>query len=289
MIMKNRIIAFLAAASVILCIFSAFTAYAEESTRQTPLSNVPYLESIEFENAVIDGGFVAGKTVFSMTLVNPEESPRLSRYKINGNAKAFVTYNYDNLNRQTGVSVTLAFESGSVIYTFKYSNVRELSINSNTNLAALSCEYGEVQPAINENDTGYKLYIPSDLTTLNITPVTEDTNAYCYPASINMELNGNQEPELNFTVNASDGSTKMYEFKVHRIDKTVAEVEEEMEQPGFVSFAQGELFYQRPAFMIAFIASAAGIAVILLLIAVTRRITVNPCDSEEKPFYSSVE
>lgn len=289
MIMKKKMVALLAAAAVVFCVFGAFTAHGEESTRQTPLSNVPYLENIEFDNAVIDGGFVAGKTVFSMTLGNPEVSPRLSNYKINGNAKVFVTYNYDDLNRQTGVSVTLAFESGSVIYTFHYSNVRERRITGNANLAALSCEYGEVQPAVNENDMVYRLYVPSDLTQLNITPVTEDTNAYCYPANINMELNGNQEPELNFTVNASDGSTKMYEFKVRRIEKTVAEVEEEMAQPGFVSFTQGELFYQRPAFMITFTATAAGIVVILLLIAVTRRITVNPRDREEKLFYASVE
>ncbi len=281
--MRKIIFAVFAAA---FCIIAAFSANAAEPSNETPLSNVPYLEEIEFENAVIDGGFVSGQTAFSITLDDPDTSPRLRSYKINGDANIFVTYNYDNMHRQTGVYVTLSFESGSVIYTFNYSNARDFKITDNADLSALSCDYGEVQPAINSNDTVYKLYIPSDLTQLNITPVTADTNAYCYPANISMGLNDEQEPELSFTVNASDGSTKMYEFKVRRIDKTIEEVKLEMAQPDYVSFARGELFYQRPAVIIASVCAVAGVIILFVFLSVTRRIIVNPRDKDEKPFYS---
>lgn len=252
-----------------------------------PLANAPYLESISFRYAKIDGGFKQDKTVFDLTLEDSSASPVLENYSINGEAKIFVTYNYDNLNRQTGVVVTLAFENGSVIYTFNYKNIPEPKISGNANLAALSCEYGEVQPQINANDTVYKLYIPSDLTQLNITPVTEDTNAYC--ANQQIEINEEQEPTLSFTVSASDGTTKNYKFKVKHINKSIEQVKAEMEQDDFVSFVDGELFYQKPIFLIIFGASIGGIIVLLIMAAATKRITVNPYDTEEKEFYSPIE
>lgn len=252
-----------------------------------PFANAPYLESVSFKNAEIEGGFRQDKTVFNLILDNSSVSPVLDKYSTNGNADIFVTYNYDNVNRQTGVVITLSFENGSVIYTFNYKNAQTAALSNNAQLAALSCEYGEVQPEINANDTSYKLYIPSDLTVLDITPVTEDINAYCAP--VNIEINEEQEPELSFTVTASDGTTKNYKFKVKHVNKTVEQVKAEMEQENFVSFVEGELFYQKPVFAITFGAVAGGIAVLLILAAVTRHITINPYDGEEKDFYSPIE
>lgn len=271
-----------------LCVFmitvlSAFSVNAAE----TPITNAPYLESISFKNATVDGGFDKNKTVYNLTLENPSNSPVLEDYRVNGNANVFVTYSYDDANHQTGVILTLSFESGSVIYTFNYKNAEEYKITSNANLAGLSCEYGEVKPNINKTDTSYKLYIPSDLTKIDIMPITEDVNAYCAPVSI--ELNEKQEPEISLTVKASDGTTKNYKFKVKRVEKTVADVDNEMQDKDFVSFVKGELFYQKPTFLVAFGAVVIGVVVIALLAVLTRRITVNPYDSDEKEFYSPIE
>lgn len=263
----------------IMTFFSAFSAFANEA----PISNAPYLESVLFDNATIEGGFDKNKTVYDIVLENPSSSPVLKDYYVNGNANVFVTYNYDDSNHQTGMLLTLKFESGSIIYTFNYKNAEEYKITSNANLASLGCEYGEVQPNINKDDTSYKLYIPSDLTTLDIVPITEDVNAYCAPVSI--ELNKEQEPEISITVKASDGTTKNYKFKVKRLNKTVAEVNEEMKDKDFVSFVNGELFYQKPTFLVAFGSVVVGVIVVILLSIFTRRIVVNPYDAEEKEFY----
>ena len=276
---------FLAAIAAVCCALGALTVYGNASEQQlVPLKNVPYLETIDFNNAEIDGGFQKNKTLYTITLDEPSVSPTLKNYVINGDADIFVTYNYDGLNHQTGVIVTLAFESGSVIYTFNYSNVMEFTVSDNANLSALDCEYGEVQPSINMVETSYKLYIPYDLTVLNITPVTEDINAHCDPLSI--EINRDQEPELSFTVSASDGTTKNYRFKVRRVEKSMAEIKAEKSRPDFISFVEGELFYERPVFLISAGAVCGGLLIILVLAIITKRITVNPYDRDEKEFYS---
>lgn len=267
----------------ITVLFTGSTIFAAEA----PLSNAPYLKDISFSNADIDGGFRQGETFFTLTLKDPSESAQLEKYSINGNANLFVTYNYDDANHQTGIVVTLTFSSGSVIYTFNYSNAESYKVSSNANLSNISCEYGEVQPQINSSDTAYKLYIPSDLTELNITPVTEDINAYC--AVLPLELRVGQEAEIPLTVTASDGSTKKYTFKIKRVNKTIDEVKAEMAQPDFTSFVEGEFFYQKPVFIIAVGAAAGGLITVIILAAIIKRITVNPYDEDEKPFYSTVE
>lgn len=271
--------------TAVCCLSASFSAFAEEENQLLPLSNVPYLETISFNNAEIDGGFRKNKTMYTITLENPSVSPTLKGLHVQGDANVFVTYGYDGLNHQNAIIVTLSFENGSVIYTFNYSNVVEFTLSSNANLLDLACEYGEVQPAINDTDTEYKLYIPKDLTQLDITPVTQDINAHCDPLSV--EINSTQQPALSVTVLASDGTTKKYTFQVRRIEKTMEEVKAEKNNPAFISFVDGELFYQKPIFSFICIAAAAGLIVILIAAKIARRITVNVYDREEKPFYKT--
>lgn len=278
--MKKLFICIIMAATLL---FTGNTVLAAEA----PLSNAPYLNDISFSNAEIDGGFRQGETFFTLTLNDPSESAQLDQYSINGNGNIFVTYKYDDSNHQTGIIVTLTFSSGSVIYTFNYANAESYKVSGNANLTDITCEYGELQPQMNPNDTAYKLYIPADLTQLNITPVTEDINAYC--AVLPLELRAGQETEIPLTVTASDSSTKKYTLKIKRVNKTVEEVKAEMAQPGFSSFVDGELFYQKPVFIIAVGAVAGGLITVFILAAIIKRITINPYDEDEKPFYSPVE
>lgn len=271
----------------LICLVSFSSACFGASAAETPLQNAPYLESITLSNAQIDGGFNPNETYCTVTLDNPAESAVLESYTVNGDANVFATYDYDDANHQTGLVVTLTFANGSVIYTFEYSNPQSYSINSNANLAGLNCEYSEVQPQINASDTSYKLYIPYDLTELTITPVTEDINAYAAP--IPLTLREGQETEIPITITASDGSTKKYTFKIIRVDKTVDEVKTEMADPAFVSFVEGEKFYQQPEFIITAGAVAGGAIAVLIIAAIVRRFAVNPYDSQEKEFYSAAE
>lgn len=254
---------------------------------EAPIKNAPYLENISFSNADIDGGFRMDETRFTLTLKNPNQSAALQSYSVNGSANVLATYQYDDANRQTGIIVTLEFDSGSVIYTFTYSNAPEYSVNSNANLADINCEYGEVRPEINSEDTAYKLYVPNDLTEINITPVTQDINATA--TSMPVTLREGQETEIPITVTASDGSTKKYIFDIIRVNKTTEEVKAEMAQPGYVSFVAGERFYEQPVFAVTVGAVAGGLIVILIIAAIVKRVAANPYDTEEKEFYSPIE
>lgn len=264
-----------------------FTPFSASASEVQPLGSVPYLTSISFNNAEIEGGFNQSKTIFNLVLADNAVSPSLKDYTVSGSADLFVTYNYDETNRQTGITVTLSFENGTVFYTFHYKNAEKPAVNSNADLLGVVCELGELQPAFDKNTTAYKLYLPSDLTNFEMAAVTEDINAYCAP--INMELRENQETDFSFVVTASDGTTKTYKFKIKRVNKTMAQVKAEMAQDGFESFVDGELFYQKPIFNIVFFSAVGGIAVIAVLIVITKRITVNPYDSDEKEFYSPIE
>ncbi len=264
-----------------------FTPFSASASEVQPLGSVPYLTSISFNNAEIEGGFNQSKTTFNLVLADNAVSPSLKDYTVSGSADLFVTYNYDETNRQTGITVTLSFENGTVFYTFHYKNAEKPAVNSNADLLGVVCELGELQPAFDKNTTAYKLYLPSDLTHFEMAAVTEDINAYCAP--INMELRENQETDFSFVVTASDGTTKTYKFKIKRVNKTMAQVKAEMAQDGFESFVDGELFYQKPIFNIVFFSAVGGIAVIAVLIVITKRITVNPYDSDEKEFYSPIE
>ncbi|MGN1202116.1 MAG: cadherin-like beta sandwich domain-containing protein [Eubacterium sp.] len=248
---------------------------------------VPELTSISFKNADIEGGFKSDVQEYGLILDDNNVSPTLESYKIKGNADIFVTYIYDETNHQTGITATLQYEMGSTIYNFSYINSAHYEVNSNNLLASVYCTYGELSPQLNDKDTAYKLYIPSDLTQLTITPVTQDINAYCAP--VELILDDGQTPKITLYCIASDGSKREYSINIKRVDKTIQQVKEEMAEPDFTSFVDGTRLYQKPEFIIAVCTAAGGILILIILFIITRRIAVNPYDKEEKPFYSPIE
>lgn len=262
----------------ILFVSSAFNSFAQDT---------PSIKAISFNNAVIDGSFKSEVYQYGLTLVDSSVTPTLKSYEINGEANIFVNYIYDESNHPVGITATLEFDTGSLIYNFSYTNPAEYSVNSNNLLSSLQCSYGELVPQLNDSDISYKLYIPKDLTQIKIIPVPQDINAYASP--VELTLNDAQTPEIKISCVASDGSRRDYSFNIKRVDKTLEQVKTEMEQPDYKSFVDGTFIYQKPEFLICVCAVLGGAAVLLLLWRITRRILVNPYDSDEKPFYSPIE
>lgn len=277
--MRRKISSFLMLALCICLLAVPFQAFADD--------DAPVLTSISFKNAALKDEFKADVREYGLVLENNDVSPTLESYQIKGEADIFVTYVYDDTNHQTGLTVTLQYDWGTTIYNFSYTNPAQYEINSNNLLSNIYCTYGELSPALNEEDTAYKLYIPSDLTQLEITPVTQDIQAYCAP--VELTLDDEQTPKITLYSIASDGSRRAYLLEIKRVDKTTEQVKAEMESPDFRSFVDGTRLYQKPEFLIAVGAVIGGILVLAFLFAVTRRIAVNPYDKDEKPFYSPVE
>ena len=161
-------------------------------------AQAPVLERIAFSGATIVGQFKSDVYQYQLVLDNAAVSPKLKSYKVQGEGNLFVTYDTDSTNHQTAVVVTLSYDTGSAKYTFTYKNAAAYVKNSENHLDSITCTLGELVPEMNEDDTTYKLYIPSDLTSLMITPVTKDINAYCAP--VEMTLAPGQEIDLTLSL-----------------------------------------------------------------------------------------
>lgn len=271
-------------ALLLLCVFLFPASLSGSAQTVTNPAKPPVLTSISFKNAEIEGGFNPQIYDYTLKLIDNTVTPTLKSYKTSTNADIFVTYKTDETKHTTGIDVTLGYENGSVIYTFNFPFAERENVNSNNLLSAVDCKYGEVYPEINENDTDYKLYIPSDLTQITLSAATKDVSAYCeVPGTIT--LNTDQEPAITLIVTASDGSTREYTLKIKRLNKTCDEVRYEMAQPGFTSIVEGELYYQKPEFFIAVLSAAAGIAMLIIFIIVTKRLTRKVEDSDEEEFF----
>ena len=222
---------------------------------------------------------------YQLVLDNAAVSPKLKSYKVQGDGNLFVTYETDSTNHQTAVVVTLSYDTGSAKYTFAYKNAASYVKNGENHLDSITCTLGELVPEMNDDDTTYKLYIPSDLTSLMITPVTKDINAYCAP--VEMTLAPEQEIDLTLPVTASNGQVRTYTIKVRRVDKTVDQVRAEMESEDYTSFVDGTRFYQQAPFRMTVAAAAGGLLVLLVLLAFHARKTARVKDEDEPSFYRS--
>ena len=115
--------------------------------------------------------------------------------------------------------------------------------------------------------------------------------------TIHSSINNNYVLDINGGVAKNGSNVQLYtsngtnaqKFKVKRINKTVSEVKAEMEQPDYVSFVEGELFYQKPSFAIALGAAIGGLIAVAVIVTLIKRFAVNAYDSDEPEFYSPVE
>lgn len=277
--MKKAISILLSLGMLVLCLLP-MSAFATQNTA------TPTLESISFNNATLDSEFVSNHFDYTISLTNPKLTPTLKAYKINGGANIFVNYSFDEAKHQDGIVVKIEHSNGAVYYNFKYSNAKAYEKSGNNLLQEVHCRLGEVYPAVNNEDTEYKLYIPSDLTEINLSAATQELSAYAeVPSSIT--LNAEQEPVIPITVTASNGEARAYSFKVKRLNKTTEEVLAEMAEPDFKSLVYGELFYQRPEFIVGIISLAGGIIFLTGAIFVAKRIMIKIGDDEEKEFFNT--
>lgn len=247
--------------------------------------DIPVLESISIENAEIEGGFSPDKYEYIITLEDNSVTPTLEDYEINGDAQLFISYKTDEVKHQTGMVAELKYPNGSTIYTFNYGNAAPVSESSDNTLSDLYCPDCQLVPAINSDDTTYKLFIPSDMTELVITPVPSDPNAYS--PTLELRLNKTQEPVLSVMCTATDGSQREYRLKVKRADMTLEQVRHLSAQGQEISLSEGTRLYEQPYFIVTICAVFGGIVILFIMLKLTRRITAKAYDENEKPFYKS--
>lgn len=272
----KKFFSFIVSAAILICAIAPFCTLATDNT--------PSLKSISFNGATIDGEFSSDVLDYTITLDDPIENPTLKSYEINGSANIFVTYSTDKSKHSNGIVVKLEHNNGAVYYNFKYSNIGSFDEHKNADLKEVSCNLGEVYPKINYNDTSYRLYIPADLTEINLSAAAHDVWA-TVDAPSSIKLNTDQEPVIPITVTSPDGTVKNYKFKVKRLKKTSEEVKVEMADPNFKSIVYGELLYQRPEFIVAIVCAIVGLIIVLASIRYAKRIMIKVGDDEEEEFF----
>lgn len=281
--MKTRMLA-----TILLVLLLPFCAFAQGETPVTAVNQsvepTPVLTSISFKNATVNEPFSGLVKEYTLTLDNPTVSPTLEDYEVEGDARIFINYILDATNHQQGIAATLEYESGTTIYNFYYTNAQTYAVSDNCYLLEVQAQNTEVYPKINRKNRKYKLYIPADMTVLNLTAATEEVSAYCNVPS-EIIIGAKQEPVITLTVTASGGDTRNYTFEVKRLELTTEEVSRRMAQEDFTTLAEQELVFRNPVFYIIAGSVLCGTVLIALLVSLFKRLTVRAQDSDEEPFF----
>lgn len=282
--MKKMIKALLCVA-MMLAVVVPFTVFAGDKAESKTVK-APTLQSIEFNDAEIEGDFSPTQFYYNINVNSDGETPTLKKYKVSKGAEIFVTYNQDGVNG-INVEVKNVTLSANYFFEYKYNDVN-VNLNSNTNLKELDCELGCVYPAINNEETYYQLYIPKDMTELKLTAVPEDLGASCnVPKEFKMTTE--QNPIIEASVVSSDGTLKSYKFEVKRLGLTSKELKKELKNNSYEDIIKNEVFHKSPQFKVMLLGIFGGIVILAIAVLILKRVAVKAQDDDETEFFDYLD
>ena len=282
--MKKTIKALLCVA-MMLAVVVPFTVFAGDKAESKTVK-APTLQSIEFNDAEIEGDFSPTQFYYNINVNSDGETPTLKKYKVSKGAEIFVTYNQDGVNG-INVEVKNVTLSANYFFEYKYNDVN-VNLNSNTNLKELDCELGCVYPAINNEETYYQLYIPKDMTKLKLTAVPEDLGASCnVPKEFKMTTE--QNPIIEASVVSSDGTLKSYKFEVKRLGLTSKELKKELKNNSYEDIIKNEVFHKSPQFKVMLLGIFGGIIILVIAVLILKRVAVKAQDDDETEFFDCLD
>ena len=282
--MKKTIKALLCVA-MMLAVVVPFTVFAGDKAENKTVK-APTLQSIEFNDAEIEGDFSPTQFYYNINVNSDGETPTLKKYKVSKGAEIFVTYNQDGVNG-INVEVKNVTLSANYFFEYKYNDVN-VNLNSNTNLKELDCELGCVYPAINNEETYYQLYIPKDMTELKLTAVPEDLGASCnVPKEFKMTTEQNLIIEAS--VVSSDGTLKSYKFEVKRLGLTSKELKKELKNNSYEDIIKNEVFHKSPQFKVMLLGIFGGIVILAIAVLILKRVAVKAQDDDETEFFDYLD
>lgn len=282
--MKKTIKALLCVA-MMLAVVVPFTVFAGDKAESKTVK-APTLQSIEFNDAEIEGDFSPTQFYYNINVNSDGETPTLKKYKVSKGAEIFVTYNQDGVNG-INVEVKNVTLSANYFFEYKYNDVN-VNLNSNTNLKELDCELGCVYPAINNEETYFQLYIPKDMTKLKLTAVPEDLGASCnVPKEFKMTTE--QNPIIEASVVSSDGTLKSYKFEVKRLGLTSKELKKELKNNSYEDIIKNEVFHKSPQFKVMLLGIFGGIVILAIAVLILKRVAVKAQDDDETEFFDYLD
>lgn len=271
--------------AMMLAVVVPFTVFAGDKAESKTVK-APTLQSIEFNDAEIEGDFSPTQFYYNINVNSDGETPTLKKYKVSKGAEIFVTYNQDGVNG-INVEVKNVTLSANYFFEYKYNDVN-VNLNSNTNLKELDCELGCVYPAINNEETYYQLYIPKDMTELKLTAVPEDLGASCnVPKEFKMTTE--QNPIIEASVVSSDGTLKSYKFEVKRLGLTSKELKKELKNNSYEDIIKNEVFHKSPQFKVMLLGIFGVIVILAIAVLILKRVAVKAQDDDETEFFDCLD
>lgn len=276
----RKSVKFIVCATLLFALAMPFGVLAKDNG-QLKTVDAPTLQSIEFNDAEIDGKFVPTEFYYKINVKSDGETPTLKKYKVSKGSEIFITYNQNE--GMNGINVEVKNDTLSSNYFFEYNDIKA-KLNSNNNLKELNCELGCVYPALNHEDTAYQLYIPSDMTELKFNAVPEDMGASCnVPQSVKMTTE--QNPTFEASVIASDGTMKVYTFEVKRLGISSKELKKELKSNSYEDIIKSEVFHKSPRFKVLIYGIIGGIIVLVIAVMLLKRVAVKAQDEDETEFF----
>lgn len=269
--------------AVFVSLLSCLCAYGASADSTTQAQDEPYLNSISFDGGTINETFSKNRYTYTFTLSQPGTRPLLKSYNISA-GRLYITYEVNEAGVETGVVATVQTQDAKRVYEFLYSNVDEIVENSDTSLASIDFNCAYLADDIYEDQSQYLLYIPSDLTVLNIYPVANDANAVC-SGPFEFTLEPDQSPSVNITVTASDKTTRTYTFQTVRVTLTQEQFVQCLENGDVDTIENSRPFLSQPGVKVAIVAGAFGLVVLLIAVPVCRKVLLSTEPPDDIEFF----
>lgn len=194
--------------------------YTINVNRKDDRSSNTNLSSLSVSNGKLSPGFSKGNTKYNM-----EVPFSVSKLNISANPedpKSKVTISNPDLvaEETTAVKITVTAENGAsktYVINVKRGKDPNKPLSNNNYLSNLSVSTGMLSPAFDKEKLNYAVYLPFEISYIEIDTSVEDTKY----ATIKKEGDNNLSIGNNlfkYTVTAEDGSTRVYTLTVVRND-----------------------------------------------------------------------
>ena len=190
---------------------NTFRIYTIDVYREPSTNN--YLSDLKVNGTTIKD-FNRSTKEYSMTVENNITQVSIQAIAEDNTAtvKADEIY-YLKTTQENIINIIVTAQSGDTnTYTIKITRNK----SSNNNLAMLNSTEGTLTPEFDKDTTKYTMSVPYEVTSLNLTTVTEDANA-------TVDIEGNVDFQIGnnntvfITVTAEDSSKKTYQIQVTRL------------------------------------------------------------------------
>lgn len=192
--------------------------YTIKVNRKDDRSSNNNLASLNVSNGKLNPGFSKGNTKYSMEV--PFETSKLKISATAEDQKSTVSISNPDLvaEETTTVSVKVTAENGSSkTYTISVKRGKDPNkpLSNNNYLDDLSVNVGLLSPSFNKEKNNYAVYLPFEISHIDIYVHQEDTKYATIKSEGNPDLIvGNNL--FKYTLTAEDGSTRVYTLTVVR-------------------------------------------------------------------------